>query len=35
MLRFEILIKGAVDHERLVAEYGFTGNVPVRQQLDE
>ncbi|MEU8294590.1 IS21 family transposase [Streptomyces pseudogriseolus] len=26
MLRSEILIKGAVVHERLVAEYGFTGN---------
>ncbi|MHC3412681.1 IS21 family transposase [Streptomyces sp. DT17] len=26
MLRAEILIKGAVVHERLVAEYGFTGN---------
>ncbi|WP_431197097.1 hypothetical protein [Streptomyces sp. TSRI0445] len=25
MLRSEILIKGAVVHERLVAEYGFTG----------
>ncbi len=26
MLRSEILIKGAVVHERLVAEYGFAGN---------
>jgi transposase len=26
MLRAEILIKGAVVHERLVKEYGFTGN---------
>ncbi|WP_443050803.1 hypothetical protein [Streptomyces sp. H27-D2] len=26
MLRAEILIKGAVVHERLVAEYGFSGN---------
>ncbi len=26
MLRAEILIKGAVVHERLVAQYGFTGN---------
>ncbi|MGO4422529.1 IS21 family transposase, partial [Streptomyces sp. MCAF7] len=26
MLRAEITIKGAVIHERLVQEYGFTGN---------
>ncbi|WP_456340783.1 IS21 family transposase [Streptomyces mirabilis] len=26
MLRAEILVKGAVVHERLAAEYGFTGN---------
>ncbi|WP_450260494.1 hypothetical protein [Streptomyces kanamyceticus] len=26
MLRAEILIKGAVIHERLVTEYGFAGN---------
>ncbi len=26
MLRAEILMKAAVVHERLLAEYGFTGN---------
>lgn len=36
MLRAEILLKGAVIHERLVAEYGFTGNYQrVKMYLQE
>lgn len=36
MLRAEILLKGAVIHERLVAEYGFAGNYQrVKMYLQE
>lgn len=36
MLRAEILLKGAVIHERLVAEYGFTGNYQrIKMYLQE
>lgn len=36
MLRAEILLKGAVIHERLVAEYGFTGSYQrVKMYLQE
>ncbi len=36
MLRAEILLKGAVIHERLVAEYGFTGSYQrIKMYLQE